>query len=240
MIDGLITVRSQSTRLREKCFLKFGDGNIIEHLIKRARYYSINPVISTTNNKHDDRIASIANKQGVRVFRGSENDKIKRWYDTCIEYNIDNFVTIDGDDLFFDGLLNIESHKLLVGGKYDMVLHPKKMPFHGCVGYSITKDILGKVCNTKDTNNTDNHWEHINDYNGSKVTHLKTPRYQQKNIRLTLDYEEDYWMLTTVLRLLGEKATTDEILSLFEKNPDLHKINWFKADDYLKGTGGIV
>ena len=52
-------------------------------------------------------------------------------------------------------------------------------------------------------------------------------------MRLTLDYEEDYMMLNFVRKLLGNLATREEINNLFIKNPDLHKINWFRKDDYL-------
>ena len=52
------------------------------------------------------------------------------------------------------------------------------------------------------------------------------------HIRLTLDYEEDYWMLYTVLRCLGHNADEKQIVKLFKCNPDLHKINWFRQKDY--------
>ena len=53
-------------------------------------------------------------------------------------------------------------------------------------------------------------------------------------IRLTLDYWEDYWMLCTALRCLdyGHEANANEIVDLFNRNPDLHKINWFRQQDY--------
>ena len=35
MINGIILVRSQSNRLKNKCYLKFGKYNFIEHIIKR-------------------------------------------------------------------------------------------------------------------------------------------------------------------------------------------------------------
>ena len=36
-IDGIILVKSSSSRLKNKCFLEFGDVNIIEHIIKRCK-----------------------------------------------------------------------------------------------------------------------------------------------------------------------------------------------------------
>ena len=41
----MITVRSQSTRLPEKCFLPFGDCSVLEHIIRRAKHFNINPIV---------------------------------------------------------------------------------------------------------------------------------------------------------------------------------------------------
>ncbi len=53
MIDGIITVRSQSTRLPEKCFLPFGDSSVIEYVIRRAKYFDIDPLYTYTGKKID-------------------------------------------------------------------------------------------------------------------------------------------------------------------------------------------
>jgi len=52
------------------------------------------------------------------------------------------------------------------------------------------------------------------------------------NIRLTLDYIEDYWLILFVLRNLGPFAEIDKIINLFKNNPDLHKMNWFRNIEY--------
>ncbi len=50
--------------------------------------------------------------------------------------------------------------------------------------------------------------------------------------RLTLDYEEDYWLLESVRRMSGNLATRQEINKLFLSNPDLYKINWFRNQEW--------
>ena len=67
MINGMITVRSQSTRLPEKCFLPFGEGNVIEHIIRRAKHFEINPVVCTTIKASDDRIVDIAQQEDENI-----------------------------------------------------------------------------------------------------------------------------------------------------------------------------
>tara|TARA_B110000858_G_C17503552_1_gene337106 strand:- start:305 stop:439 length:135 start_codon:yes stop_codon:yes gene_type:complete len=34
--------------------------------------------------------------------------------------------------------------------------------------------------------------------------------------------------------ILGKEAKRDVINDLFKRNPDLHLINWFRNEDYLK------
>jgi len=47
-----------------------------------------------------------------------------------------------------------------------------------------------------------------------------------------LDYEEDYWMLESVRRMLGNLTSRDKVDQLFLSNPDMYKINWFRNDEW--------
>ena len=51
-------------------------------------------------------------------------------------------------------------------------------------------------------------------------------------IRLTLDYQEDYWIMRSIIRILGQNPDMKSIIALFKQNPDFYKINWFRNDDY--------
>ena len=77
MNQCLVTVRSSSTRLKKKCFLKLGKYSIIEHILKRAKKLKLNPIICTTNLPIDKIFKNIANKNKVKVFFGSEKNKLK-------------------------------------------------------------------------------------------------------------------------------------------------------------------
>jgi len=60
MVPSFITVRSSSTRLPNKCYKSFGDMTVIEHIIKRALHYGLDPIVCTTNESKDGRIVDIA------------------------------------------------------------------------------------------------------------------------------------------------------------------------------------
>ena len=236
-IDSMITVRSKSTRLPQKCFLPFAGKTVIEHIIDRALEFNIDPILCTTLEEDDNSLEKLATTRGIRYFRGSTEDKLKRWKDACEKYNVKKFVSIDADDLFFDRDLVYKSYNTIKDG-YDFVTHPENLPYEGCVGYGITYDIINEACEIKKTDNTEMIWVFVEQIKNLKKAFLSTPD-GRKNIRLTLDYKEDYWLMLVVERILGPYACMSEILSLFEKNPDLHKVNWFRNDEYKKNHQNI-
>jgi spore coat polysaccharide biosynthesis protein SpsF len=231
-IDGMITVRSQSSRLPNKCYLPFGEGCVIEHVINRAKLFGFNPIVCTTTEQTDDRIVEIAKLSNTRYFRGSAKDKLVRWRNACREFDVDKFVTIDADDLFFDNTLTRQNFKAL-GNEYDLIKHPPVLPYEGCFGYSLTLDIIERACKIKTSNDTEMMWFFLEKVDDIKINKLQLEIDNKIGpIRLTLDYVEDYWLLCTVLRIIGHNAERYDIEKLFKDNPDLHKINWFRNDDY--------
>ena len=99
-----ITVRTGSKRLANKCLLKINGIPTIEHLIKRVKKSKKTDLIilCTTNNKEDDILCDIALANNINYYRGSSKDKLERWNGACNKYQVNFFVTADGDDLFCD------------------------------------------------------------------------------------------------------------------------------------------
>ena len=231
-IPGFVTVRTASSRLPRKCLLPFGEGNVLEHIVRRAQYFGFEPVVCTTTLPEDNIIQEIGAREGARVYRGSARDKLQRWLEACEKFGIDAFHTIDADDPFYDGELGHESFRLLQTG-YD-IIYPSNAIYVGGVGYSLTADIIRKACAIKKSDDTEMMWYYIERVPGVRKVELPVPDARTAAIRLTLDYEEDYWMLCTVLRILGPRATRTEVEDLFLRNPDLYKVNWFRNEQWKK------
>ena len=236
MTNGMITVRSQSTRLPEKCFLPFGDCSVLEHVIRRAKHFNISPIVCTTTQSEDDRVIEIAKQEDVRYFRGSVQDKLLRWRDACREHDVKDFITVDADDPFFDGKLSHKSIKTL-REEFDFIKHPVQQPYsgyyEGCVGYSLRLSIIEDACRLKKTDDTEMMWHFIEAVPNVRISHLdvKSDKVEFPT-RLTLDYQEDYWLLCSILRIIGPFSERDEISDLLKANPDFYKINWFRNDEY--------
>jgi spore coat polysaccharide biosynthesis protein SpsF (cytidylyltransferase family) len=69
--------------------------------------------------------------------------------------------------------------------------------------------------------------------NNLKQKTLVTEFTDYPDIRLTLDYQEDYWLLLFILKQTGPESTRDDILNLFIRNPDLREFNLFRNNDWI-------
>jgi spore coat polysaccharide biosynthesis protein SpsF len=97
-----ITVRTNSLRLPKKCLLEIAGKPTIAHLIDRVKRskFADGIVLCTTTNQEDNILCDIAAKEGILFFRGSEQDKLERWRGAADKFDVEFFVTADGDDLF--------------------------------------------------------------------------------------------------------------------------------------------
>lgn len=233
---GLITVRTSSTRLPNKCLLPFGDDNVITHVVKRSISYGIEPIICTSADPSDDILETIANNLNIKFFRGSLNNKLKRWLDCAEEFGLKDFHTIDADDPLFDGDQMKKSLNLLRSRKCDIICPTESSSSGGAsVGYSLTKEIVEKaLVNVADDTDTEMMWYFLEKIKGIKMEILPETDDYRMNARLTLDYEEDYWLLASIVRILGNDATRQQINDLFLRNPDLIKLNLFRNDEWKK------
>ena len=60
-------------------------------------------VFATTQLAEDDELASVAEKEGVDVFRGAVDDVLSRYVEAASKYDFDYVVRVTGDCPFVDG-----------------------------------------------------------------------------------------------------------------------------------------
>jgi spore coat polysaccharide biosynthesis protein SpsF len=236
-VIGLVTVRTSSSRLPGKCLLPFGESTVLDHIIRRAIAFGIDPVVCTSTDPSDDEIERIALAQGVKCFRGSLQNKLKRWSDCAAHLDLQAFHTVDADDPFFDGDEIKRSMRLLAEGGYDMVCPTESSSGGGAsVGFSLTADLVNRASEelAEDTD-TEMVWYYLEKVPGLRCTTLPDERSIQQDLRLTLDYQEDYLLLESVRRIVGNLAPRAEIDQLFQRNPDLYRINWFRNMEWKAG-----
>ena len=235
---GLITVRTSSSRLKNKCLLNLSKyTKVIEHVVLRCLESNIKPIICTTSSRQDDKLLKIVKKLDIKYFRGSEKNKIKRWYDCSIKYNLNYFHTIDADDLYFDPISVKNSLELALKKKAEIV-HPSKASRYGGAseGYSFSKKGIKKLyqnlnsyvfknINSFDTEMIDSF---ISDTKLIEYT-LKVQSYEiNSKIRFTLDYREDFKMFKIIFKKFGIYEKRKIINEFLIKKRNILKINYFK------------
>ena len=101
----IIQARTGSTRLPSKMVLPFFQGKgILALLLDRLKRCGLadNVIVATTTASRDDVIDELVGKEGVRCFRGDENDVLNRFIRAAERYDISKIVRVCADNPFLD------------------------------------------------------------------------------------------------------------------------------------------
>ena len=223
-----IPVRSNSSRLPQKCYLEILGKPTIEYLIDRAKFSNVGPVvICTTNEKEDDKFVEIAKKNRVEIFRGSTEDVLGRFLSAAIKYNVDYIIDADGDDILCEPLYMKKIKDLFLQKDYDYIAI-EKLPL-GLYPSGMSTRSLKIISKIKNEDSTDGWRRYYTETNIFKCHLIQAPiEHQCNELRLTLDYKEDYDLISTIINTLNlnnDLFNIDDIFKLIRKKPQLLKIN---------------
>lgn len=232
-----ITVRTGSTRLPEKALLKINGITTIELVIDRAKRSkrAQNIVLCTTEAKNDDILCEIAKGNGIFFFRGSAEDKLMRWKGAAEKYDVEFFVTSDGDDLLCDPELIDLAFEQYERNGADFI-EGKDVPCGGFT-YGIKVSALNKVCEIKDSTETEIMWVYFLDTGLFKTEVLENiPKVLQRpEIRITLDYEDDLKFFKIIFDHFADNPefTLRDVVKFLDENPNVIKINQYLQEKFL-------
>jgi spore coat polysaccharide biosynthesis protein SpsF len=236
-IGCLLSVREKATRLPKKALLDILGMPLTTCLLKRLCLAQKTDaiILTTSTNPADDILETLANQSGFANFRGSELDKLDRYYRTAIQFGLDAVIIVDGDDLlcFPEGIDHIA--QLLKQNLYDCI-SLTGLPL-GAASTGLTTEALAKVLDVKAEEDTEV-WGGYFMGSGFFKTHtttLENAILQHPNIRLTLDYPEDYTLLTAIFNAMGRiDFTSHELMDLLvHQQPHLTSINQSAQQKYL-------
>lgn len=242
-----LTVRTNSSRLPGKTLLKFRGKRSIEHVIDRVKKVKgVDEIIMcTTDNPSDDVLERIAKKNKIKVFRGSLKDKVSRWLGAADKFNLDYFVTVDAaDDVFCDPELINLAIKQMRQKPVDYLKIPDDLVCGGSAPV-ISVAALRRVVAIKDTNNVENYAPYFLNTGLFKIREIgvKDKIFHNKNVRLTLDYKEDYEFFKRIfdeLKIDSNTIPLRRILMLLNKKPELNQINFHRHQDYLNNQKRVT
>ncbi len=227
-IGFLITARLKSKRLPLKILKDLNGKSVIERLIDRIKKIKniSEIVLCTSTNPKDKPLAEIAKKNNIYCFKGDENDVLKRLLDAAIFFDIDYFLGITADN----PLITIQYSNLIVdkiiNNHYDFI-KLSGLPL-GTATYGIKIMALKVVCKIKTIIDTEI-WGYL--INRPEIFNIETIHAKGKlnrpELRLTLDYNEDYELINNIYSKIPFKDVLDlnAVIDYLDNNPNLIKIN---------------
>lgn len=98
-VSGIIQARMTSSRLPGKVLLQVMERPLLSYQLERLRFCQelSELIIATTENKEDDPIAELADREGVKLYRGSEEDVLDRYYQAALKFNCEHIMRITAD-----------------------------------------------------------------------------------------------------------------------------------------------
>lgn len=227
-----ITARLKSKRLPYKVIKLISGKTMIEWLVDRLKHCNIEPIIATSTNPQDDPLVEIAKKNKIDYFRGSEDDVLVRIRDCARKFDIDLVISITADNPFAEPIFIEKMIERYLDTNFDFCEIEESPLGCGSYGgiYAVTKSTLEKVCEIKDSSDTEIWGSFIKDPGKFKcdVIKVKDPNILRPEYRVTVDTQEDFDLVTKIFEILlkdKEYFNIYDICSLLDKRQDLVKIN---------------
>jgi len=233
-IGAIIQARMGSTRLPEKVMKNLQGKTVLEHVIERVRQSKLidEIIIATTTHDRDDVIESEALRCGVKVFRGSEDDVLSRYYYAAKENNLDVVVRITSDCPLIDPKVLDEIIDYYNTGNLDIVSNGGSDVLNRTYPRGLDTEVFSfKILEYAFNHAKENYQrEHVTPYiyESSDCVYYYKNDINYSKYRWTLDTEEDFKLISEVYKHLyhgSHDFYLSDIVKLFENIPELYDIN---------------
>jgi spore coat polysaccharide biosynthesis protein SpsF len=227
MQDGvIIQVRMDSSRFPNKATAIIANHPLLWHVIQRSKKLKIPVIVATTKRDLDDPIVEISKKLNVKVFRGSTDDLLDRYYQCAKQFEMKNIFRITADSPFIDFKQSSKVITEMHSKKYDYVKMGTSYP----VGTGIEGFTFKALKKAHENSKNSFEREHVtvffkNPKNKFRIKILESI-FQIKNKHWTIENPKDIKFVRQIFSSLNKEFFyTDEIFMLLKINPSLNKFN---------------
>ncbi len=230
---AIIQARTGSTRLPNKVLASLGGKTVLEHVVSRVlkSKFIDEVVVATTFHKEDLRIVELCAKNNIRVFVGSVDDVLDRYYQLAKLLKPENVVRITADCPLIDpeviDSVIIKHHKSkndYTANTYETETFPDGEDIE-IFKFETLKRAWEEAALFSER-------EHVTVYIKNNPKIFKLGNLQSKvflgDKRWTIDDLEDLNFMERVFEGLYEEDNffgMDKILKFLKENPEIEKIN---------------
>lgn len=228
-----------STRLPGKVLADLAGAPALIRLFERLRRVKGRPmiVLATSTLPNDDPIAAlVATQPDIGLWRGPEQDVLKRYADASRHFDLDPIVRITADcplmePACIDAVLN--AYRATQGCQYADNLVPRTFP-HGLDVQAVSRAAL-EIADAEARDPIQR--EHVLPFIQSQPdrfpqVHVVADGPSQSALRITLDYPEDLLLIRAIYERLypaNPGFGLQDILALRKSEPALFEINLARA-----------
>lgn len=229
----LVSARMASSRRPGKALADLGGRPLLEVLLERMRTAKgVDGVALITSKAPDnDVLEALAGGMGVPVFRGDEEDVLRRHVDAARAFRAEHVVRVTGDN----PLTDVETIESLVA-----LHHARGADYTYVPGDALLMGILPEVVSARALQSS---WDRGEPRHRSELVTLYIKEHPEEFVvatatlpdalyrpgyRLTVDEPEDVLLMQEIfarLGHLGRPATTREAIALLDAEPALAAIN---------------
>lgn len=244
----IIQARKGSTRLPNKVVMPFFENkSVLEILIDKLKTNFDYPVLlATTTNGEDDELIDIAKSNQINYYRGSAENVLDRFIQCANHYNVETCIRICADNPFLDidFLKDIIKNHLTESSDYTSYCKADATPVIK-THYGVFAEVveLSALQKAKTLTNDALYTEHVTNYvygNPSifKIKLVLIPIYlENKNIRLTLDTQEDWNTLKNIYNTCystNKDFKTNDVVELIKNNESILASMYIQISRFTK------
>ncbi|MDH5181577.1 MAG: aminotransferase class III-fold pyridoxal phosphate-dependent enzyme [Gammaproteobacteria bacterium] len=243
-VHVIVQARMGSSRLPKKVMKTINGIPLIELLFKRlSQAKKVDKVILATSiNPNNDELVEFVQQLGFSVFRGDENDVLKRYYFSAREYPSDVVIRITGDcplmdpELLDDMIAEFETRNIDYLTNVITPTYPDGLDIE-IFTFSALEEANNKA-------STDFDREHVTPYirnSGEYSTWNYANPVDYSDMRWTVDEADDFELVKSIVEYFSPDYlfSWKDVIELYRQNPAMFRVNeHINRNEGLKlGTG---
>ncbi len=228
-VAAVIAARMGSTRLPGKVLAPIMGRPVLSWLIERVKKAKTidEIVVATTTKTGDDKIAILAKRLGVKVFRGSEEDVLERLAQAGQKFGASVVVRLTADCPLVDWRIVDQLIKIYLSGNYDYVSNVIDRSFP--LGFDVEVFSFKKLVEIEKEAKDLIYREHPPYYFYTHPQEFRLKNLKARSdmfwpdLRLTLDTREDYLVLTKIFEALypvKPDFSAEDVVKLMRQHPE--------------------
>ena len=238
-VTAIIQARMTSTRLPGKVLMEVMGRPLLSYQIERLRFSKMidKIIIATTVNEEDAPIVKLYQKEGLNFYRGSEDDVLDRYYQTAKKYNTAHIMRLTADCPLIEPNICDSIAEVYFENAIDYIRTGETF------AEGLDCEIIGFEALTKSWLEAESksEREHVTLYTRNHPelfkTMVKENETDDSRYRITVDEEEDFLVVKTILENLYKGSdsyfTVREIKSYLDSHLEVYKLN----SDIIRNEG---